>query len=96
MKQQLKNITTIDTPALDVTVGQVLAEVDGEYLHRGFLRRWYCRRRNRRLVNGYPVVTDKYAVDGEGGEPTVCVESSEMPGLTWCLDPGEIVKVVAP
>lgn len=92
----MRNVETIDTPATDVTVGQVLAHVDGEPLHRGFLRRWYCQLRNRQLINGYPVVTRaSFREDGEGGEPTVYIESSEMPGWTWCLDPDEVVKVVA-
>ena len=92
----MRNVTTIDTPATDLTVGQVLAEVLGEPLHRGPLWRWVCRRRNRQLVNGYPVATKvSFLEDGEGGHPTVYVESSEKPGWTWCLRPGEVVKVVA-
>lgn len=87
---------TIDTPATNVTIGQILAEVGGERLHRGRLRQWLCRRKNRQLINGYPVVTRvDYRADGEGGDPTVYVESSEMPGWTWCLNPSDVVKIIA-
>ena len=92
----MRNVTTIDMPATDLAVGQVLAEVLGEPLHRGRIRQWVCRRRNRQLINGYPVATMvDYLADGEGGRPTVYVQSSEKPGWTWCLRPGEVVKVVA-
>lgn len=96
MKRQYRDVTTVDIPARDIHEGQTLAEVDGERLHRGPLRRWYCQRRNRQLINGFPVVTKaEWVADGEGGKPTVYIKSSELPGLTWCLDPDEIVKVVA-
>lgn len=90
------DVTITEIPAIDVTLGQALVEVDGEPLRRGSVRRWFCRLRNRQLVNGFPVVTRaEYELVGEGGYPTVYVESSEMPGWTWCLRPNETVKVVA-
>jgi hypothetical protein len=68
-------------PARDVTVGQRLAAVPSSHLRR------------RRGI--WPTVTDHaYLEDGEGGQPTVYVESHEHPGSTWCIDPTATVTVV--
>jgi hypothetical protein len=95
-KNSGQTVATRQIPASDVTEGQALAEVAGEPLHRGPVRRWICQRRNRQLVNGFPVVTKaEYEPAGEGGCPTVYVASSDMPGWTWCLRPDEMVSVVS-
>jgi hypothetical protein len=68
----------------DVTVGMTLYQVDGETVRP---RRWPLRRRQ-------PTVIDvSYLEDGEGGRPTVYIESSEMRGWTWCLTPTTPVVV---
>lgn len=45
---------------------------------------------------GSSVVTrTNYLEKGEGGKPTVYIETADAPGWTYCLDPNEQVTVIS-
>lgn len=72
---------TKQIPARDVRKRDQLTAVPGERL------------RPRR--SGWPTVTDvEYLENGEGGQPTVYIETHEMPGYTWPFRPDEPVRVL--
>lgn len=44
---------------------------------------------------GSTVIRTNYLQEGEGGKPTVYIETADKPGWTYCLDPDELVTVAA-
>jgi hypothetical protein len=74
-------VRTEQVPAKDVQEDQQLTAIPGETLQR------------RRGV--WPTVTQQsFLEDGEGGHPTVYIETHEKPGWVFCLNPDDPVTVL--
>jgi hypothetical protein len=72
---------TANIPARDIKQGQQITAVPGEKLR--------CRK------GVWPTVTaQSFLANGEGGKPTVYIETHEMPGWTYCFSPDEPVTVL--
>lgn len=84
--------TTID--AIKVREGQTVTRITTRYRTR-FRGRDRTQDQGVQQTNGqWPTITNaEYRAKGEGGNPTVYIETSDAPGWDYCLAPDDQVTV---